>query len=157
MPDFPSPRLVLDTNTVMALWFFEDPQLVRLRAVIEHRALPLLARADTLEELRHVLAYRQFGASPERQREIADVYHACVTTIVDGGDATRGDEAPGVPTLPLCRDRDDQKFLEVARDGSASHLISRDKALLKLNRHRLVRGLFAIVTPEAFAATLGGD
>ncbi|WP_332673422.1 putative toxin-antitoxin system toxin component, PIN family [Aromatoleum sp.] len=157
MPDFPSPRLVLDTNTVMALWFFEDPQLAHLRDAIEHRALPLLARADTLEELRRVLAYRQFGASPERQRDILDAYMARVTTIADRGDAPDGDGAASLAALPTCRDRDDQKFLEVAREGSASHLISRDKALLKLNRHRLVRGFFAVVTPEAFARAVGTD
>lgn len=153
MPDFPSPRLVLDTNTVMALWFFEDPRLARLREAIERGALPLLARADTLEELRHVLAYRQFGAAPERQRHILDAYTARVT-IADHGDRP---DPSSVPALPSCRDRDDQKFLEVARDGGASHLLSRDKALLKLHRHRLVRGLFAVLTPETFAATLGGD
>jgi len=152
MPDFPLPRLVLDTNTVMALWFFEDPQLAPLRDAIEHRAPPLLARADTLEELRRVLAYRQFGAPPERQRHILDAYIARVTTI-----AVRGDGGASPAALPACRDRDDQKFLEVARDGNASHLISRDKALLKLNRHRLVRGFFVVVTPETFAATLSGD
>lgn len=156
MPDFPSPRLVLDTNTVMALWFFEDPRLARLREAIERGALPLLARADTLEELRHVLAYRQFGAAPERQRHILDAYTARVT-IADPGDGSGGDGTSSVPALPSCRDRDDQKFLEVARDGGASHLLSRDKALLKLHRHRLVRGLFAVLTPETFAATLGGD
>ncbi len=156
MPDFPPLRLVLDTNTVMALWFFEDPRLARLRDAIEHHAPPLIARADTLEELRHVLAYRQFGASPDRQQEILDAYTARVT-IADAGDGTGADAGSSVPALPTCRDRDDQKFLEVARDGRASHLLSRDKVLLKLHRHRLVRALFAVVTPESFAATLGGD
>ncbi|MDT3670493.1 MAG: putative toxin-antitoxin system toxin component, PIN family [Aromatoleum sp.] len=156
MPDFPPPRLVLDTNTVMALWFFEDPRLARLRDAIEHHAPPLLARADTLEELRHVLAYRQFGASPDRQRDILDAYTARVT-LAEPMDPTDGDDPLSVPALPTCRDRDDQKFLEVARDGRASHLLSRDKVLLKLHRHRLVRGLFAVVTPESFAATLESD
>ena len=156
MPHLPPPRLVLDTNTVMALWFFEDPRLARLRDAIEHHAPPLLARADTLGELRHVLAYRQFGASPDRQRDIFDAYTARVT-IAGPVHRTDGDDPLCVPALPTCRDRDDQKFLEVARDGGASHLLSRDKALLKLHRHRLVRGLFAVVTPETYAATLGGD
>lgn len=156
MPDPVAPRLVLDTNTVMALWFFEDPKLVRLRRAIENRALALIARADALEELRRVLAYRQFGVSPERQLEILSGYAARVTAIVDGvAHAKTCDAAPAFPALPACRDRDDQKFLEIARDGRATHLISRDKALLKLNRHRLLRPLFAVVTPEAFVATLG--
>lgn len=155
MPDSTAFRLVLDTNTVMALWFFEDPKLVRLRRAIENHALLLVARADALEELRRVLAYRQFGASPERQRDILAGYAGRITATVDAaGDGTSGDAVAG---LPVCRDCDDQKFLEIARDGGATHLISRDKALLRLNRHRLLRELFTVVTPEVFVATLGDD
>jgi putative PIN family toxin of toxin-antitoxin system len=149
MPDdTPIPRLVLDTNTVMALWFFEDPALVRLREAIETQRLTLVARADALEELRRVLAYRQFGVGAERQSGLLAAYAArCMAAAPT---------SPSPRELPACRDRDDQKFLEIARDGGASHLVSRDKALLRLNRHRLVRAQFAIVTPEAFCLGLGG-
>lgn len=158
MPHAVPPRLVLDTNTVMALWFFEDTRLVPLRRAIDDSPLLLVARADALEELRRVLAYRQFGASPAIQAAILAAYTARVETIAvtPASDATPHAEAPAA-TLPLCRDRDDQKFLEIARDGSATHLISRDKALLRLNRHRLLRPLFAVVTPEAFVAALLAD
>ena len=145
----PSPqRLVLDTNTVMALWAFEDPRLQHLRQWIEHDRAALLANAATLEELRRVLAYRQFAIPPERQAAILATYTGR-TSAVPAPDAA-GDPPP----LPACGDRDDQKFLEAARDGGASHLVSRDKLLLKLNRHRLVRPLFAILTPEALDAAL---
>jgi hypothetical protein len=33
--------------------------------------------------------------------------------------------------LPVCSDRDDQKFLELARDAGAAILVTKDKALLK--------------------------
>ncbi|MCK0510396.1 putative toxin-antitoxin system toxin component, PIN family [Aromatoleum buckelii] len=152
MPDLPSPRVVLDTNTVMALWLFEDPALMRLRDAIESGHLTLVTRADALDELRHVLAYRQFGVAAERQATILAGYVARVTLLPDGDGPALGDApAQALPALPLCRDRDDQKFLEIARDGEASHLVSRDKALLKLNRHRLLRSLFAVLTPENFA------
>ncbi|SIR32214.1 putative toxin-antitoxin system toxin component, PIN family [Aromatoleum tolulyticum] len=150
-PPPPAPsalRLVLDTNTVMALWAFEDPRLQHLRQWIEHDRAVLLASAATLEELRRVLAYRQFAIAPERQAAILATY-AGRTCAVPAPDA-----AAEPPPLPACGDRDDQKFLETARDGRASHLVSRDKLLLKLNRHRLVRSLFAILTPEALDATL---
>lgn len=144
MADTPAPRLVLDTNTVMALWFFEDPALAPLRATIERGRLALVARADALEELRRVLAYRQFGASAERQaRLLAEYTGRCALATV-----------PAALALPECRDRDDQKFLEIARDGGATHLVSRDKALLRLNRHRLVRPLFAVLTPERLCLEL---
>lgn len=157
-PTLPVLRLVLDTNTVMALWFFEDPALLRLRQLIEEAHPPLVAREDSLEELRRVLAYRQFGIAAERQAAILAAYAARATVI-----AAAADNAASIPTglpaalpaaLPMCRDRDDQKFLEIARDGGATHLVSRDKALLRLNRHRLVRARFAILTPESFIVTL---
>lgn len=141
-------RLVLDTNTVMALWAFEDPRLQHLRQWIERDRAVLLASAATLEELRRVLAYRQFAIAPERQATILATYAGRSSTVL------APDAAEDPPPLPACRDRDDQKFLETARDGGASHLVSRDKLLLKLNRHRLVRPLFAILTPEALDATL---
>ena len=150
------PRIVRDTNAEMALWFFEDPSLSRLQPSVIDGGLALVSRADAIEELRRVLAYRQFGVDAARQAAILARYVEHATII-----AMRG-EPPGVAAetvtdaaaLPLCRDRDDQKFLEIARDGAAAHLVTRDKALLRLDRHRLLRRLFAIVTPEAFTQSL---
>ncbi|THF64039.1 putative toxin-antitoxin system toxin component, PIN family [Pseudothauera nasutitermitis] len=137
-----SPRLVLDTNTVMALWLFEDPRLAALRAAAEQRRVGLVARADALEELRRVLAYAQFGVTPARQAELLTYYR----------DLSSAAPQPGMepPSLPQCRDADDQKFLEIARDAQADALLTRDKLLLRLARHRLVRERFAILTPDAF-------
>lgn len=147
MPDPLPVRLVLDTNTVMALWVFDDPALARLRGLIDCAAPVLLARADTLEELRRVLAYRQFAVAPERQSTILAAYSARIASIAP-------DSVSPAPALPTCRDSDDQKFLELARDGRATHLLTRDKALLRLGRHRLTKALFAILTPETFTAAL---
>ncbi len=52
--------------------------------------------------------------------------------------------------LPLCRDTDDQKFIELAYHSGATMLITKDKALLKLARKTQRAGLFQIVTPEAW-------
>jgi len=132
-------RLLLDTNTVMALWFFEDPGLSGLRAFIHDGRAQLVAREDALEELRRVLAYRQFACEENRQAAIHATYAARITSIapVEDGDP-----------LPKCRDADDQKFLEIARDGQVNWLLTRDKALLRCGRHRWVRDRFAILTPE---------
>lgn len=139
----PNLRLVLDTNTVMALWHFADPALRALRTCVEGGGARLLASEATIEELRRVLAYRQFGLTPDRQQALLDVYVARAARVTP-------DAAP--EPLPACRDGDDQKFLELARDGTATHLLTRDKALLRLNRHRLIRARFEIRTPEAFSA-----
>jgi predicted nucleic acid-binding protein len=58
--------------------------------------------------------------------------------------------APKLVRLPVCTDKDDQKFLEVARDGAADILITKDKALLKLARKTANAGMFRIMVPEAW-------
>lgn len=138
---FDSP-LVLDTNTVLALWMFRDPGLAGLATYVAGGHCILLTRPDALEELSRVLAYRQFAVPPETQAALLTDYRS-ITQLT-------AEPAPDAPPLPVCRDRDDQKFLEIARDGKATALLTRDKALLRLARHRLVRDRFAIFTPEAW-------
>jgi putative PIN family toxin of toxin-antitoxin system len=140
-------RLVLDTNTVLALWLFADPTLRPLQACIEAGEVALYSRADALEELRRVLDYPQFGLEAGARQALLEAYRQRVTPCPPAaGDAT---------ALPLCRDRDDQKFLEIARDAGATHLITRDRLLLKLARHRLVRERFRILTPERLMSESG--
>lgn len=136
---------MLDTNTVLALWMFRDPALAGLRARCESGDLALLTRDDALEELARVLAYRQFALQPETRAALLAAYQTLSTPLPP---ARSGD----TPALPLCRDPDDQKFLEIAGDGAAQALLTRDKALLRLARHRLVRERLAILTPEAWQA-----
>lgn len=139
------PRVLLDSNTVLALWLFRDPRLPVLRAACEAGRFVLLAREDTLEELRRVLAYVQFKVDAEDQARLHADYRARVEII------------PAIATdylLPKCRDADDQKFIELAFTGAANWLISRDKAVLRLGKHRLLRDRMAIITPEQFEAHL---
>lgn len=141
IPD-PPLRLVLDTNTVLALWMFRDPTLARLRECIEAGAFTLLIRADAIRELRQVLSRPRFGLEETIQHALLAGYLSRVTQV----------PAPSTPSddLPACRDAEDQKFLEIARDGAAHALLTRDKALLRLARHRMIRERYAILTPEAW-------
>ena len=65
--------------------------------------------------------------------------------------------APPVPAedarpLPKCKDRDDQKFLELAYAAGADWLVSKDRAVLKLAR-RVARDFgFQIAQPAPFVA-----
>jgi predicted nucleic acid-binding protein len=144
------PRLVLDTNTVLALWMFRDPKLEALRAWIEAGNCLLLSREDALEELRRVLAYRQFGLDEDFQDALLDEYR----TRLAPRTAERNNKNPdNAGALPRCSDPDDQKFLQIALQSAATHLLTRDKALSKLARHAAIRDRFRILTPERFAAT----
>lgn len=137
--------LVLDTNTVLALWMFRDPALQALHAWIDEGGSTLCSREDALDELRHVLAYPRFGLDEERQAALQADYRARTTLVARVAQAA---------ALPICRDPDDQKFLEIAAAAGTACLLTRDKALLRLARHRLVRARFAIMTPERLARTV---
>lgn len=139
-----APRLVLDTNTILALWMFRDPALAPLAALAETGRLILLTREDALVELSRVLAYRQFALDDGTQAALLSAYQDRAS-VLPPPDAE-------APPLPTCRDPDDQKFLEIARDGAAQALLTRDKALLRLGRHRLIRERHAILTPESWQA-----
>ncbi|OXH83132.1 nucleotide-binding protein, partial [Burkholderia multivorans] len=54
------------------------------------------------------------------------------------------------PPLPKCKDRDDQKFLELARAAQAEWLVSKDRALLKLAKRTARDFGFRIAQPAPF-------
>lgn len=143
----PAPlRVVLDTNVLVSLWIFTDSRYALLRTALEDGRWLALTRADCLDEFGRVLNYPQFAISPERQRRALDEYRQLAGAIA----SPSRDAYP----LPRCRDRDDQKFLEVARDGDAHWLVTSDKALLRLACRRKLAGLFRILTPDAALAEL---
>ncbi len=135
-------RVVFDTNVLVSLYVFADSRFAPLRARIEGGEWLALTNAACLGEFRRVLGYPQFALSDERQQEALTAY---------GARAVCHDAAPQPPAadLPRCKDRDDQKFLELARDAGAEWLVTADKALLRLARRDRLRGLFRILTPEA--------
>ena len=56
--------------------------------------------------------------------------------------------------LPKCGDPDDQKFLELALACGAAFLVTRDAALLELDRHKARPLPYRIVTPAQLAVAL---
>lgn len=145
------PRLVLDTNTVLALWMFRDPKLDKLRAWIEAGNCRLYSREDALEELRRVLAYRQFALDANAQRDLFVNYCGRVEHSVAGRTAaTRS----SLMLIPRCRDTDDQKFLQLASERRADVLVTRDKALLSLRRALRSKVGCSIVQPEVLSEAL---
>jgi putative PIN family toxin of toxin-antitoxin system len=138
----PAPRVVLDTNVLVAILVFDDPALEPLRAAWREGVLVPLMDAECQAELERVLAYPEFaGRAPGAQGSVAAFLERC-KRIADGPLAC----AP----LPQCRDEDDQKFLALAGRGRADALLTRDKLLLDLARS----SPFPIVAPEAVAARL---
>lgn len=135
-------RLVLDTNVVLDLFHWSNIDAVPIMTALEAGRIVALADERTLDELQRVLTYPQLKLTPEMIKERYARYSRLVQRI-SAGDS---------PPLPRCKDRDDQKFLELAARAGADLLVSKDKALLKLRgRTRLP---FQILLPAATSALL---
>ena len=135
-------RVVLDTNVLVSLYVFADSRFAPLRARMECGEWQAFTDDACLAEFRRVLGYPLFALGEERQEAACAAYAASVTPLA-------GPRLQPLASLPRCRDRDDQKFLELARDAGADFLITADKDLLRLARRDRLRGLFRILTPEA--------
>lgn len=134
-------RIVLDTNVCLDLFVFRDPRWQLLLQAMQQRSVQAVTRADCRMEWTLVLAYTKLKLEPTAQAQITAEFDALIQLL----DSTPPENAI---KLPLCRDTDDQKFLELAYAANASILISKDKALLKLARKTEKAGLFRIMTPE---------
>lgn len=139
----PAPLLVLDTNVVLDWVAFRDVRVQPIVDAIERGALRAVTSAACLQELRRALGYAQVKLDAAAQSLAYRRYLAHVHLF----DIPEADAAPH---LPLCEDPDDQKFLQLAWHARASHLLTRDQALLKLARRLPQAGCFSVLAPDAF-------
>jgi putative PIN family toxin of toxin-antitoxin system len=135
-------RLVLDTNVVLDLFHWANTDAVPIMAALAGGQVACLADTGTLDELQRVLTYPQLNLTPEMAADRFRRYSSLVHLVPDGD----------APPLPRCKDRDDQKFLELAARAGADWLVSKDSALLKL-RGRPKLG-FRILKPADASALI---
>ncbi|PMS18730.1 putative toxin-antitoxin system toxin component, PIN family [Trinickia dabaoshanensis] len=142
------PRVVLDSNVWIDILVFDDPATRPILAALERGDLSAMIDSRCLNELARVLDYPQFVArAVDKSAALAAVTRLAA---LEPSRAAPGDGAP----LPKCRDRDDQKFLELAQAVKADWLVSKDRALLKLNKRTSRDFGFRISEPAPFAAAL---
>ena len=137
--------LVLDTNVVLDLLHFADPGVAPIRRALEAGRAACFSDAACRDELAHVLSYPQFKIPEHEARRILDEYAALALPCESAG--------ADLPPLPLCRDPDDQKFLELAQAAKAGLLVTKDKALLALAK-KADRFGFRIAAPAGAAVIL---
>ncbi|MPW19976.1 putative toxin-antitoxin system toxin component, PIN family [Paraburkholderia sp. CNPSo 3157] len=143
------PAVVLDSNVWIDILVFDDPHTRPILAALERGALRALIDARCLAELTHVLDYPQFEKrAVDKAAALARL--ARLSTLVEP--PVPAENAEDTRPLPKCKDRDDQKFLELAHAVQADWLISKDRAVLKLAK-RIARDFgFRIVQPAPFVA-----
>jgi uncharacterized protein len=138
--------VVLDTNVWLDLFFFDDPAARGLaRALNVGQCLYAVRCELTDAEIEAVLRRSRFAADPVRRAASLSRWRALARP------AAIGDPAPWT-----CLDRNDQKFLDLAFAARAALLLSKDKALLALNR-RTERDGLSILTPIQFGRRLHQD
>ena len=141
----PPPRIVLDTNVCLDLFVFNDPRWAGLLAALESGAVEAITRADCRDEYLVVLHYKHLPLDEASRPLSAASFDRLIKVVAP---------EPKLVRLPVCTDKDDQKFLELARDSTADWLVTADKALLRLARRDRLRGLFRILAPEMALAEL---
>jgi len=140
-----SPLLVLDTNVCLDLFVFHDPRWSILLTGLQNGSLKALTSCGCRDEWLAVLHYNHLPVTDESRPGIIEAFDKLIFCP---------EPNPSLNIkLPVCTDADDQQFMELARDSKATHLITKDKALLKCAKRVSKLGLFKILTPEAFLKT----
>ena len=128
--------LILDTNIILDLFVFNDPDLATLKpallAGLEQKQLNWIATPDMRIELERVLTYPKI---PPRMA----FYKVTAADVLDKFDrlSTLVDPAPRAQWI--CKDPDDQRFIDLAVQHQAT-LLSKDQAVLCMAKRMLTAG-----------------
>jgi putative PIN family toxin of toxin-antitoxin system len=135
--------LVVDTNVVLDLWVFLDPGSGKIAAATQSPAWRWIGSQPMRDELALVLDYPHIAARLQRngrtRLQVLVQYDALVLQV---------ENAPRASAI--CKDPDDQKFIDLAAQHGAV-LVSKDKAVLALNKRLNKLGAEAL-TAAAFPA-----
>ena len=142
-------RIVVDTNVCLDLFMFRDQRWQLLVDGLKRGEIEAVTSASCRMEFMLVLAYEKMQLSTESQAAIMQEFDQLIRMV----ELPTEPSATHVIKLPLCKDRDDQKFLELAYASQADILITKDKALLKLARKTIRLQLFRIFSPESWLAS----
>ena len=128
-----TPAVVIDTNRVLDLWLFDDPQVAALKQAVQGGALRWIATAAMRGELARVLGYPQVAAQLQRRQRDAVQLLAAFDHWAE--------LTPAAPPAPVhCQDPDDQMFIDLAHAWRAE-LFSKDREVLALTRRLVPLGV----------------
>lgn len=133
------PLVVLDTNVVLALYWFRDQGLNRLTEALQTRHIEWVGTEAMRQELVHVLMRGQLAPNQVGLEDPVTAFDQLVRRV----------DHPGASSAwPRCTDRDDQKFVDLAISVSAAWLLTRDRAVLKLHRKLLALSGCRVLRPD---------
>ena len=137
VPGEPARPVVVDTNVALDLLIFSDPRTAPLRTLLAQGRLDWIATQVMRDELERVLAYPHIVSR-------MDFYRVDAAQVLAAFDAQARlvDIAPRVTYV--CKDADDQKFIDLAAAHRAI-LLSKDKAVICMRKR--------LMTLDAHVAT----
>ena len=125
--------LVIDTNVILDMYVYEDPAVVALREWLESGQGLWHATPPMREELRRVLDYPHIARRLEQRGFSAD-------EVLARFDRHARIAEPAPRAAYVCKDPDDQKFIDLAVVLGAC-LVSKDKAVLRMTGRLARRGV----------------
>ena len=133
----PNERFVFDTNVLVSALLFADSKPAQAFFMALRRGV-ILTSIAALHELNDVLHRKKFDKylTIEERNVFLEQYTQTAASIEIA------------ETLQVCRDPKDDKFLEIAVNGSATYVITGDPDLLTLHPFRGI----PIVSPDTFLA-----
>ena len=128
-------RIVLDTSVLISAIGWKDSKPRRILDLCINKDITLLISKQSIKELKYVLFRSKFDFI---QDYIKDEILILINKI---------SELILVKTkLDICRDKCDNKFIELAIDGNADYIISSDEDLLTLKQF----GRIKMINPNDF-------
>lgn len=127
------PCIVIDTNVLLDIWVYSDPATPALLQALERKQLRWLVSAPMREELQRVLDYAHIA-----KRRVKD--DCSVHSVMHAFDRLSVPVAEAPRSAFVCKDPDDQKFIDLAVAHTAT-LLSKDKLVLKLGKRLRAAGV----------------
>jgi putative PIN family toxin of toxin-antitoxin system len=117
------PRLVLDTNVILDLLGFKDPTAEPIRHLLDAKLVDAVRSEASMLELIDVIQRPIFKLNQQEQEMILQAWESFTRLL----------ENTAIESAPfICRDADDQIFLDMAYSIRPALLLSKDLRVLEL-------------------------
>ena len=127
------PNVILDTNILLDLFYFEDESVAYLRKCIKNQEIQAFTCTSIWEEFEEVLARKPFSQTQEHILYLRQEYQAWFTW-----------KTPEKMGHLKCSDPDDQVFIDLAMELAPILIITKDNDLLKMKKRLETVGVQAL-------------
>jgi len=126
-------KIIIDTNIVISGLFFGGYPRLIIESVVNNK-IEAVASIEIIKEYKEVIYRYKNRTSFSLNDRLTKVFFHCLNIIHTS------------TKLNVCRDKDDDKFIECAVDAHAHYVVSGDKDLLSLEEYEDI----TIITAKDF-------